>query len=60
VTVANGFFGVDWLDSTTVVGTLNSDPLRQPPYPLAYVLTSAPGTAVPMGFTGLVIGTVRS
>jgi len=59
VTLVNGFSTGAWLDSTTMVGTFNTDPLKQPPLTLAYVVANAPGTAVSMGFSGLFIGTVR-
>ena len=58
-TLGAGFFAYAWLDSQTAIGELHSDPLQQPPLPLAYVALSAPGTVVSMGLTGLFVGTVR-
>jgi hypothetical protein len=60
VNLAKGFGASGWLDSKTMVGWVNSDPLSQGPLPLAYVAAGAPDTVVSMGFTGLFVGTVRA
>ncbi len=60
VALARGLYGYNWLDSTTYAGDFNTDPLKQPPFPLAYVAASAPASATSMGFSGLVVGTVRA
>lgn len=60
VDLAKGFGASGWLDSTTMIGWLNNDPLAQGPFPLAYVAASAPRTVVSMGFPGLFIGAVHS
>jgi len=59
VTIAQGFYGEGWLDSTTMVGEVNTSPTAQPPFKLAYVSTTSPGLAVSLGFTGKYVGTVR-
>jgi len=51
VNLAKGFGASGWLDSTTMVGWVNSS--------MAYVAANAPGTAISMGFSGLYVGTVR-
>jgi len=51
VNLAKGFGASGWLDSTTMVGWVNSS--------MAYVAAKAPGTAISMGFSGLYVGTVR-
>jgi len=58
--LANGFYGEAWLDSRTMVGSYNTNPLAQPPFNLAYVALSSPGVAVPLGFSGSFVGTVRA
>ncbi len=58
VSLARGLYGSAWLDSTTVAGDFNTDPLKQPPFTLAYVTTGAPASAISMGFSGAIIGTV--
>ena len=60
VSLANGFYATGWLDATTAIGTLSTNPLPQPPVPFAYVTAGAPDTAVSMGFAGLFVGTVRT
>jgi hypothetical protein len=60
VNLAKGFSASGWLDSRTMVGWVNSDPLNQGPLPLAYVEAGAPDTLVSMGFPGLIVGTVRT
>jgi hypothetical protein len=60
VNLAKGFGASGWLDSTTMVGWVNANPLIQGPYPMAYVAANAPGTVVSMGFPGLLVGTVRT
>jgi len=60
VTLARGLYGYAWLDSTTSAGDFNTDPLKQPPFQLAYVSASAPASVTSMGFSGLVVGTVRA
>ena len=59
-TLANGFEPQGWLDQGTLVGQYRPDPTAQPPFDLGYVALSSPGVAVPMGFKGLFVGTVRS
>ena len=59
VALARGLYGSAWLDSSTYAGDFNTDPLKLPPFPLAYVAASAPASANSMGFSGLVVGTVR-
>lgn len=58
VNLATGFRASGWLNSRTMVGWVNTNPLSQGPFPLAYVAENAPGTVVSMGFTGLFVGTV--
>jgi hypothetical protein len=60
VNLAKGFGAYGWLDSTTMIGWVNTNPLNQGPAPLAYVAANAPSTAVSIGFTGLFVGTVRA
>jgi hypothetical protein len=60
VTLARGLYGSAWLDSTTSAGDFNTDPLKQPPFLLAYVAANAPASATSMGFSGKVVGTVRT
>lgn len=60
VNLAKGFGASGWLDSTTMVGWVNTNPLSQGPFPLAYVAANAPGTVVSMGFPGVFVGTVRT
>lgn len=60
VSLAKGFGASGWLDSTTMVGWLNTNSLSQGPSPLAFVAANAPGTAVSMGFAGAFVGTVRA
>jgi hypothetical protein len=60
VNLAKGFGASGWLDSTTMVGWVNTNPLSQGPFPLAYVAANAPGTVVSMGFPGLFVGTVHT
>jgi hypothetical protein len=60
VNLAKGFGASGWLDSTTMVGWVNTNPLSQGPSPLAYVAANAPGTVVSMGFPGLFVGTVHT
>jgi hypothetical protein len=60
VNLAKGFGASGWLDSTTMVGWVNANPLSQGPFPLAYVAADAPGTVVSMGFPGLFVGTVHT
>jgi hypothetical protein len=50
--LAKGFSASGWLDSTTVVGGVNSE--------MAYVAANAPGTVVSMGFSGQFVGTVQA
>ena len=57
--LAKGFIATGWLDATTAIGSLSLNPQQQPPLPIAYVSSKTPGTAVPMGFTGAFVGTVR-
>jgi len=59
VNLAKGFGGSGWLDSTTMAGWVNTNPLNQGPFPLAYVAINAPGTVVSMGFPGLFVGAVH-
>jgi hypothetical protein len=58
--LAKSFGASGWLDSTTMVGWVNTNPLSQGPFPLAYVGANAPGTVVSMGFMGLFVGTVHT
>ncbi len=60
VNLAKGFGASGWLDSTTVVGWVNTNPLSQGPFPLAYVATDTPGTVISMGFPGLFVGTIHT
>jgi hypothetical protein len=60
VNLAKGFGASGWLDSTTMVGWVSTNPLSQGPPPMAYVAANAPGTVVSMGFPGLFVGTVHS
>jgi hypothetical protein len=60
VNLAKGFGASGWLDSTTMVGWVQSDPLSQGPFPLAYITASEPGTVVSIGFPGLFVGAVRT
>jgi len=60
VNLAKGFGASGWLDSTTMIGWLNTDPLNQGPVPMAYVAANAPGSVVSIGFPGLFLGTVRT
>lgn len=60
VNLGKGFGASGWLDSTTMVGWVNTNPLSQGPAPMAYVAANAPGTVVSMGFPGLFVGTVHS
>jgi hypothetical protein len=55
-----GFYGEAWLDSQTLVGSFNTNPTAQPPFSLAYVALNAPSTYISMGFSGSVVGTVRT
>ena len=52
VDLATGFGAYGWLDSTTMVGWVNSN--------LAYVDSNSPGLAVSIGFAGAFVGTVRA
>lgn len=60
VNLATGFGASGWLDSSTMVGWVNTNPLSQGPFPMAYVAANAPGTVVSMGFPGLFVGTVHT
>jgi len=60
VDLAHGFGASGWLDSTTMIGWLNTNPLSQGPFPMAVVAANAPGTAVSLGFAGQFVGTVHS
>jgi hypothetical protein len=60
VNLAKGFGASGWLDSTTMVGWVNTNPLSQGPFPLAYVAANAPDVVVSMGFPGLFMGTVHT
>jgi hypothetical protein len=60
VNLAKGFGASGWLDSTTMVGWVNTNPLSQGPSPMAYVAANAPGTVVSMGFPGLLVGAVHT
>jgi hypothetical protein len=60
VNLAEGFGGSGWLDSTTMAGWVNTNPLSQGPFPLAYVAANAPDVVVSMGFPGLFIGAVHT
>jgi hypothetical protein len=53
-TLGGGLYGSGWLDSSTVVGTINTNP-----WTLGYVALNAPGTVVSLGFQGAYVGTVR-
>ena len=57
--LANGFYASAWLDSATMVGDFNTDPLARPPFPLAYVVASAPDKPVSIGLSGKVVGIIR-
>lgn len=59
VNLAKGFGAAGWLDSSTMVGWLNTNPLDQGPFPLAYVAADSPGTVTSLGLTGQFVGTVR-
>jgi hypothetical protein len=52
-----GFYASGWLDAATVFGF--SAQVGGSPRVLSYVALSAPGSVVSMGFTGLLVGTVR-
>jgi hypothetical protein len=52
INIAKGFYAAGWLDSTTVVGWQDGGNM-------AYVVLSAPGVVVSMGFAGLFLGAVR-
>jgi hypothetical protein len=52
VALAPGFTPTGWLDSGTLIGTTRGDEL-------AYVVLSAPGRAVDMGFPGSFVGVVH-
>ena len=58
VTLANGFFAGGWLNGTAMVGDLNTNPLAQPPYSLAYVASSSPTHVTSLGFSGKFVGTI--
>jgi len=58
VNLASGFRAYGWLDSATMVGWLNTSPLNQGPFPLAFVAANAPGTASSLGIVGHFVGTV--
>ena len=60
VNLAKGFGASGWLDSTTMVGWVNTNPMSQGPFPLAYVAANAPDVVVSMGFPGLFMGTVHT
>ena len=52
VDLAQGFGAYGWLDSTTMIGWVNTN--------LAYVTSGSPGAAISMGFSGAFVGTVRA
>jgi hypothetical protein len=58
VKLAKGFYGAAWLNATTLAGDFNTDPLKQPPFPLSYVGTTAPLAAVSMGLSGHVVASL--
>jgi hypothetical protein len=58
--LANGFVASGWLDSTTMIGVGNTDPLKQPPFLMAYVQATDPTSFVSMGFSGEFVGVVRT
>jgi hypothetical protein len=60
VNLGTGFGASGWLDSSTMLGSVNTNPLSQGPFPMAYVAANAPGTVVSLGFPGLFVGTVRT
>jgi len=59
VFLPRGFYGSGWLDATTAVG-YSGQTASSPAGTLAYVTLNSPGTYVSMGFSGSVVGTVRS
>jgi hypothetical protein len=60
VNLAKGFHGSGWLDSKTMVGWLNTDPLAQGPFSLGYVVSNAPQTITSMNLAGVFLGTVST
>ena len=54
-----GFYASGWLDAGTVFG-FSGQTASSPAGVLSYVAISSPGTIVSMGFSGLIVGTVRS
>jgi len=54
-----GLLATGWLDATTMIGELNTNPLAQGPFSLGYVRSASPTTFTSMGFTGKLVGTVR-
>jgi hypothetical protein len=60
INLAKGFGASGWLDPTTMIGWVNTNPLSQGPFPLAYIAANAPGTAISMGFPGLFVGSLHT
>ncbi len=60
VDLAKGFYPTGWLNASTGIGYMNLDPVQQAPSAIAYVVSSAPGTIVSLGFAGTFVGAVRA
>jgi hypothetical protein len=59
VNMIKGFIPMGWLDATTMIGEMNTNPLAQGPFALGYVQSASPTKFTSMGFTGKFVGTVR-
>ena len=59
VNMIKGFLPTGWLDGTTMIGELNTNPLEQGPFALGYVQSASPTKFTSMAFTGKFVGTVR-